>query len=267
MDKPELNEDGTPKETQDPQGVPLDAVKELVDTFKETVKEMKSTPAPQLKSKPSAVSEEDKAAKMRQEFDAVKEQVDEQAAAGSTAEAMLTMYNFITKAGAASAPDLENNPDVLARISLAKRAIRADHKEAFAKYGDEIENVISALPLQERVNPDSWERAIKEVRADHIDEIIEERTKAVLEEQEESPKGTPTTPIAQRARGPRNASETTAADLSTEQLSVNEAAFGWDVERYAKAVDKYGKNLNRDGSVALTEDPPGTEFQIEPGKF
>lgn len=65
-----------------------------------------------------------------------------------------------------------------ASAAVVEAQVASRFADDFADYGDEIRQVMQQVSPEHRIEPGSWEQAIRLVRGAHLDEIIEKRTKA-----------------------------------------------------------------------------------------
>jgi hypothetical protein len=252
--------------------IPVADVKDLVDSFKATLEGVKDTIAaiPHAPAAPVADPSIARAAAL-DEYNKTRDKVNELVSAGDAAGAMEAMYGAFGKLNAATAPSAESDPSTQALISNAKRSSRADNKPMFDKYGSEIESLMQSRPLAERISPDAWDKAARDVRAMHFDDILAEtktgweaEQKAAQDAAEARARGF-RTPVAGGGASGTVSAGISASELSPEQIAVA-AAFGKTPEQYAESVSKYEKALIRPGRVAILDEPIGNRV-IERGKF
>ena len=68
-----------------------------------------------------------------------------------------------------------------ASAAIVESQVAARFADDFADYGDEIRHVMQQVSPENRIDPNSWEQAVRLVRGAHLDEIIEKRTKAATQ--------------------------------------------------------------------------------------
>lgn len=66
-----------------------------------------------------------------------------------------------------------------AQAASAREIAKTDDRDLWNKYGSEIEQVVNALPLAQRANPEAYKAAAKIVRGNHFEEIATERAQAI----------------------------------------------------------------------------------------
>lgn len=148
-------------------GVPLDAVKSLVEEFKATmveVREAKTAPAAPLPSRTDPQAEYNQA---RERYDALM-------ADGKSAEGFELMIQAATKVANANAPSPNDHPALKAGVELAEREAKRNYPELFKRFGKEITLEMEALSIDRRISPNQWDDAVTKVRARHFDELVEE---------------------------------------------------------------------------------------------
>jgi len=245
-------------------------VSALVEGFKEVVGEVK-TLAETVARPAAAPPTDDRAARLKaaqDEYAAKREKANELAAAGDYAGATEEIATGIAALQAVSAVPATDQPAMRALVSQTKRLARAEHKDMFDSYGSEIETAIAALPVEEQINPDAWDRAVRDVKSTHIDDILAARAAAKDKELEEASAGrTFTTPVARGGRLPRalnDDGDVNADSLTADQLQMA-ADIGFTPERYAKAVTRHNKHRIRGSVVRILDED--AEPTIAPGKF
>lgn len=247
--------EGTP--APDPKAATADAVKSIADSLRAAIAEQRATPAVPAVVAPAPVPFDSAAA-----HDALATRFGELMAAGQHKEA----YQFarlegarIAAAEAASRPQVrpEDTPAVAGLIERERRAAKSANKDLFDRFGPEIEAEIARMPADQRVNPASWDAAIRNVRASHFDELIQEaRTDAVRA-------ATPTTPMAPGTRG---RAPVTVADIDEDTIAYG-VAMGYTPEKYAELVaatdaarGRSSNGIPRRSTAVLTDD-------VQPGRF
>lgn len=244
---------------QKPDGVPVDQVTSLVDSFRESLSEMRNqhpaTPAP---VEPAGPSQAERLAA----YEEAKKKVNEMAAGGDVAEAMEHLHQSWQELTASQQQQPGDHPALKGLRNQAERMATNEHKEMFALYGTEIKQVVDGRAPEDQINPEVWDAAIREVKAAHIDEILEaERTRHA----EEAAAATPAMPtIAGGSRGRTRSNDDGPVELDAEQLDFAKR-INFTPERYAEAISKYDKMLDKQGSVRLMDDDENKP--ITPGRF
>lgn len=90
-------------------------------------------------------------------------------------DTVLGLQNEVNKL--APKADLADNPVIKAGIATARREAKRENPEIFETYAAEVEAAVSKLSVEDRINPDAWDRAIREVKLDHLDDIADAREK------------------------------------------------------------------------------------------
>lgn len=267
-DKPKVDD---PNEGNDDVKNLLAGFKEMTDEVKEAVVASRATPppAPAPKADDSFKIAERKAA-AQAKYEASRDKVNEQLAAGDGAGAMESFMESVIGIQNANAPDPENSPQVKAGIASAKKLSRAENKEMFDEYGAEIEADMAALPAEERINPEAWDDAVDRAKASHIDDIIaarETRNAEDVKKAEDDARAAATgPPMATRGRASHTPSEGINADnLTTEQLEAAQSC-GLTPEKYAEATENYDKHTQKGGSVLFLNEST-KDLKIKPGAF
>lgn len=126
---------------------------------------------------------------------------------------------------------------------IVESQVATRFSDDFEAYGDEIRKVMQQVSPEHRIDPSSWENAVKYVRGTHMDEIIERKVKAQLEQQAATARATQARAAgfsgASRAGGGSAPSSSTKADtfhgLSEEQRRAADA-IGVTYKDFAKHV-------------------------------
>lgn len=251
------NEDVKPDEKEPTPGVPMEDVKELVSSFKETVEALKNQPTPAPSVQDSEDFEKQRNAAI-EEYNAAREKANKLAADGDHAGATEVMYAAHLKVQQMSSQDPSSTPAGKALINQAKRHSKSSNAELYDKYGGEIEARMAHLPVEQRIDPDAWDEAARAVRANHMDEILAEERKK-WESEQRSPQAPPTPPVARGAH--RSTPSDAPVQLTEDQLAAARS-MGFTPERYAEAVKKYEEAEIKPGTVRLLDDET-----IKPGRF
>lgn len=244
-------ETAEPKET--PPADPLAAVKELAESIKAGIAEARN--APVQPAAPPAAPVEDPRTVIEREAKEFQKEFDSLMAEGNYAEAMVKRDMFMQRANTLAAGKAEDSPYYKTAIQAAERLAKNDHKDMFAKYGAEIKAWIATRPLEERIQPSTWDSAVEAVRTKHFDEILA----AEVAKKEEELKGKFIQPGTGAPRG-RTGSDKLGLD-ATEIEVAN--ALGIPAEKYAEAK-KLGTGFMEGVG---TEIPVLPNTRIQPGKF
>lgn len=72
-------------------------------------------------------------------------------------------------------------PLLQSQAATAKSVAQQDPevREVFNKYGSEVQQYVQNVPLEHRTNPELWKKAASMVKADHFDEIVQERAQEI----------------------------------------------------------------------------------------
>ena len=92
---------------------------------------------------------------------------------------------FVSQQAQAFAPQLAQSMGLAAQTTLG--LVQQKYATEFAKYGPEIQGYISNLPMEAR-SLDNLERVVKIVRAEHLDELVDERARQRAAEMVPSPR-------------------------------------------------------------------------------
>lgn len=268
-----------PKKPDDPndKDVKVDPLKDLTEGFKEMVSEVKdfvaaskpATTAIPVLDKTEATAK--RKADAQVEYEAKSKKANELIASGEGAEAMETYMTGVLALQAANAVDPEDTPQYKAGLASARKLSKADNKGMYDKYANEIEIEIAALPVDDRINPDEWDKAVNRVKAGHIDEILDARAaqnKEDIDKAEAQARETAQSPlVALRGRGTQL---TDPDSLSTENLSVEQRdaaeACGLTDEKYVEACKSYDEHTLKGGRVLFMNEPT-TGLKVKPGAF
>ncbi len=248
-----------PKDTEGNEPSTVDQVADLVSAFKETLKEVKAAPAPVAVAAPVATeSPAEKHARLDKAWNEVKVTANEMAANGEFAESqeyLQTQYAALNKV---ESVDQTTTPLFKSLKGTVKRAAKTDHKDMFEKYGPEIMELIEARPAEEQIDSDVWDSMVNQVKANHLDEIIDAKLENLTKEREQAQPGFAT--LVAGGSGPTK-SDFKASDLTADQLEIAEG-LGYDAETYAKLQATYNDRKIGAQTVALV--PPGNP---KPGEF
>ena len=161
----------------------------------------------------------------------VNAKVDELVNAGRASEAFAMRDAFINKANRMLSPAQDDSAIVKTAVALGERAARTEHKDIMGRWGDEVRRAVEAMPIDERVNPDAWDRAVSRVKSNHFDEILNEQVKQKVEAARKSFIPPPSAPGSRGSRPLTGA----AAKLSEEQLWGADLC-GVDASTYAQEL-------------------------------
>jgi hypothetical protein len=103
-----------------------------------------------------------------------------------------------------------------------------------SRWGEEVRRAVDSMPLEERVHPNAWDRAVRDVRANHFTELMDEQVTTRVAEARKTFAPPPSGP---GSRGSRRL-EGAAAKLSEEQV--------WGADLCGVAPDVYAKELARE---------------------
>lgn len=236
----------------------VESVKDIAERFSKQVAEMRaSAPA----SKPSGPDPK----QVMADYESLKTECNELASNGDFAGAAEKWAQFQANISKQTAGDETETPAYKAMLASARRDARRDHSDMFKEYGSEIEAAVARMSPAERINPDSWDDAVKSVRADHFDEIMASERERVLEEFKREQEGTPDNFDAPRqapgSRGRR--SQGTPANLDEDDLDAAQL-LGFTPDEYKEAIAandaaRFGRGDSR-GMVALVDDKPKEGF-------
>jgi hypothetical protein len=233
----------------------LDAVKAVADGIKQAMEEARKSAVPVV------VAPTDPRAALAAEAIKVNENYDALCADGKYAEAQAMRDSFMAKANQATQGDPSANPLVKTAVGLGKKAAKIDHGPIMAKYGDEIERYVNSLPVEERIQPDAWDRAVSNVKSTHFDDILKESTEAAV-------KAATSDFVAAGAQpGSRGRKSGTAPGLDELQLMACEMT-GISPEAYSKrlkAEEEYDKIPARQRGAF--EGYPTVSDEVKPGRF
>lgn len=265
----DLNEDGTPKEPTPDANV--EAIQAIADQFTSTLSEIRDAkpgpaPAPVVAAGPTPqeIAQEllTKKAKITQE-------ADELAAAGEFSKAAEHLLNFQAEISQATAGDPTDSPAYKAMLVTAERAAKRENEDMFAKYGDDIKAEISSMDPGDRINPDFWDEAVRRVKSQHIDDIINDRIAAASEEakkkqeEETRPTGRFATPVAPGSLG--NRTDTEVIELDEQQIAAA-ALLNYTPEEYAKIIVAAETHVIRKGMSSGMHELCDTDIPTD-GKF
>jgi len=205
---------------------------------------------------------------LEEESAQVNAKVDELVNAGRASEAFAMRDQFIQKANRALSPAQDDSAIVKTAVALGERAARTEHRDIMSRWGDEVRRAVEAMPLDERVNPDAWDKAVSRVKSNHFDEILNEHVTMKVEAARKSFAPPPTAPGSRGARPLAGA----AAKLNEEQL--------WGADLCGVSAEDYAKQLAREEAFdalpfrerakftgyPVLDDPRGNSV-VEKGKF
>lgn len=145
----------------------------------------------------------------------------------------------------ARAQNLDTRMATMLRASAAivESQVSARHTDAFAKYGDEIRDVVRQFSPENQIDPNAWDTAVQLVRGRHMDDEIAARVAAELEKRGAEARAAQAKTSGfsgtGRAAGARGGTVTPTADqhfgLSAEQRKVADT-MGVTYKEYAKYV-------------------------------
>lgn len=200
----------------------------------------------------------DEAARTKAAYD----KINEVAATGDVAGAMDLMVRHMSEQSSRGPrPDVTQDPAFIGVAKQARKLAAVEHKEAFDKYGAEIDAAIANLPPAQRLDPDTYTRVVRDVRANHIDDILAAEREKWMAEQNAA--RNPLPPQAGGSRGARRDTsvESVMRNLTDDQRGIA-ASLGVPLERYAAQVLEIG-DRDRGLELAPFDSPTG----VTPGRF
>lgn len=250
-DELELDDEGNPVEAESKE-TPADtgaadfteSVKEIAKSFTDTLKEMRETkPAEEAKPDLTGVRE-----RVQTETNAMMEKYQELAAAGEYAKAaqfLMTEQSRIQES-LRGLTKPEDDPGYKAVFKGVQRTAKKENADIFEKYGSEVEAEIARFAPTDRLDPDTWDEAIKRVKASHIDEIIQAQIEAGNRTEAEAAAksgGRPAQRVAPQAKGRQVVRPGEArVELDAEQQDAARI-LGMSDEEYAKNVADAEKHV------------------------
>ncbi len=256
------------EEKVDPMAAMAEGFKEIANSVKETLAARPVEPT----AIPIKDDSDERKAAAQKRYNTAREKAGEQMAAGESADAMETFMGGVLDLQSANAPNPENSPATKASIASAKKLSRAENKEMFDKYGEEIEADMGAQSADLRINPEAWDDAVKRAKVNHVDDILADREKANAEDLKKAEADAAANallpPVAQRGRDTRTATEGINADNLTEEQLDAASACGLTPEKYADAVERHDKHIQKGGMVLFMDEPAtGKGLKIKSGAF
>lgn len=193
----------------------------------------------------------------------VNAKINELANSGDVAGAFVVRDQFNAKVARLTAAPQADNTLVKTAVAVGERLARSENKDLFKRWGTEIRDIVNSMPLDERVQPDAWDKAVTRVKSNHIDELIAESSAAAVAE---ARKGFVPPPSAPGSRGARRL-DGAASKLSEEQL--------WAADLCGVSPDEYAKSVAAeqayDALPFKERGPfpgyPVVETHVQPGKF
>lgn len=253
--------DGKDTAKPDQSAILADSLKSVVDTFKAEIAAVRTAAPAPVKTEPVV----DPRAALEARAQAVAKEVNELAANGDLAGGMAKFAQFQAEAAQFGRPDPNNDPLVKAGTNLGKRLAVKEHKEIFDKWGTEVEEIVNAMPVTDRIQPDAWDRAVSQVQTRHFQELRDEAVAAAVEEEIKKRFGN-APPSAPGSRG-KGANAGAQVNLDEDELFFANL-MGVSAEAYAKnkkAADDWDKKpfseRGRDRGYPLV---PQT---VTPGRF
>lgn len=225
--------DGTPATPETPPTPPPVAdLKAVADSIRAAILESR-TPVAAAPVAAVGVSDATRRA-LEEESVQVNARFDELVNSGKAAEAMAVREQFIQKANRLMAPAQSDNTMVRTAVAVGERLAKSEHKDVMSRWGDEVKRTVDAMPVEDRVSPDAWDRAVAQVKTAHFSELLEEQTTARVEA---AKKTFAPPPVMPGARGSRALSGA-AAKLSEEQI--------WGADLCGVEPAKYAEELARE---------------------
>ena len=240
--------DETPKPTQ------IDAVKAVADGIKAAIEAARIQPAPVAQ-----VPQTDPRAALEAEATKINEQYDALMADGKFAEAANLRDGFKLKVSQSTQVNADDDPLVKTAMQLGKKSAKLEYGDVMTKWGSEVEAIVKALPVQERIQPDAWDRAVSQVKTNHFQEILDAEVETRIN------KGGFIAPGAQA--GSRGKKQSDSYGLNEAELMACETT-GVSPEAYAKRV----KEAEAYDAIPLRqrghyEGYPVVSNTVVPGKF
>lgn len=242
---------------------PAPDLKAVSDSIRAAILESRAPVAPTVAPVATPGPSEAVRAALTAESATVNTKFNEMVNAGQAAEAMAMREEFAQRAGRLLATSPEDSPIVKTAVALGERVARTEHAAVMSRWGDEVRRTVEALPIEERVLPDAWDRAVSRIKANHFDELLNEQVTARVEEARKT--FTPP-PMPSGSRGARRL-EGPAAKLSEEQLWGADLC-GVDPKDYAAEV---AREAAYDALPFKERGPfpgyPLLENTVKPGQF
>jgi hypothetical protein len=237
-------------------GVPINEVADLVAAFKETLKDVTKATEPVV-AIPSMEDKAEKKRKLVETWAAAKQKANEMAAAGEAAESVEYLLATHAELSANSAVDQTTTPLFKSIRGTAKRAAKADHPEMFEKYAKEIEALVSVRPAEEQIDSDVWDSMINQVRATHIDEIVNSQVESAIQKRiDEHPEFTTVV-----ASGGGSRKQVAPKGLTEDQMYIADG-LGLSYEKYTEQAAKYNAaKIGANTVMLVSPDNP------KPGQF
>lgn len=249
-------EKGDLDESKDKPVDPMAAVKAVADQIATSIAALKQQPVQVVMPK----AQDDPRAALAAEALTMNEKYNALCADGDYAGAAVLRDNFVARANAVGQGDPNDNPVVKTAVGLGKKHAKLDHKDIMAKYGDEVERVVNSLPVEKRILPDAWDRAVSEVKTNHFDELMAEvRTQAT----EEANKGFVTSGSQPGSRGRKADSDFGLDEIdkaAAEVCGVSPEAFS----KRLKAAEDWDKLPFRERGA---DGYPVVSQVVKPGRF
>ncbi|TFG83825.1 MAG: hypothetical protein E4H20_04660 [Spirochaetales bacterium] len=246
----------------------VSAVKAIADEFRASLAEMRTAQVAPPPAVPAGPSLQDKIKDLSTRQTQVRAEYDELCAAGEYSKGAEHLLRFQAEVNQASQGDPTDAPAYKAMIVTARRDAKRDNEPMFAKYGADIEAEISSMSPGDRINPDAWDEAVRRVKAQHIDEIIEDRLTSANKTREEEeaakkPGGRFVAPVAAGSAGKLRKID--VVELDDNQLAAAKM-LNFTPAQYAEVLVAAEAKTIRSGWAAGMHELCDTD-KPEPGRF
>jgi len=225
--------DGTDETTDTPAKTDAPDLRAVVDGIKAAIAESRQAAVPVAPIVPAPVDYDARRQALITEGEAINARVNELAAAGDMAGALAIRDEFNAKVNRSLAAPAGDSTMVKTAVQVGERLARTEHKDIMSRWGDEVRRSVEALPLDERVQPDAWDRAVAKVRTNHFDELMSEAVNGKVEEMKRTFVPPPSAPGSRGNRALTGA----AAKLDEVQLYASDLC-GVTPEEYAAQVKR-----------------------------
>lgn len=212
--------------------VPVEALDRLVAEIKGLA------PRPAPVEDPAVANQRDYDARLA----AAREKYKTLHADGRYDEALDAVLAVVT-APPAVAPAVDNNPWFVAASEASLDRAERRHADIFKAYGGEVQAELSKLPPADRITSKGIDAAVAVVRGRHLDEIIEARVAAGIEERYNTVINTPSN-VPSRALGEDASTELHGLTRADREQAVR---FGLDYKTYAAAQAALNTGVDFEG--------------------
>jgi hypothetical protein len=245
---------------KDPSATVQSTVKAMAEEFRKTLEAARAQATPPVPV--STPSGPDPKAIMTKALDDYQTRSE----SGDYKGAVAQLIDAIGKAQEGTAPkSVDDHPAYRALEAQARRTFKQDHPDVASKWLGEVEAKMRSLPIEQRLSPDAWSQAAREVKVSHLDDVLAEERQKMEEEFRKSlgaglPGGNPPFSDGRGVPGARGPAGLSPDDQRTADI------LGFDADTFAKARKDYEAAVIRDGdtrTVALVDTPR----RVEPGRF